>query len=272
MSEDKPKHEEIESVDSIALFERKVLDIDLIHDKDKALELMSVLVKGKLAKDKGPEELLAIYLKTKELGLGFASAADHMHVIRGKTGVDIHIVRALLLRAGSNIWWEKTKDYEPQYKYTDGKNIWIKSENSDPDIFLPKECSYVYDKTSTDKCKADGKVPVWKDGLTPVDWVTTYKFQRVIKVDGESKILTEIGSFSWMEAIQAKLPMNKDGQYDPDSNWQKYRKLMLDHRAFTFGARAIGADLLNGVYEEKELLDIQGKSYLINGDGQVINQ
>lgn len=252
--------------------ERSMMAIDVVNDREKALELFKIMSKGNMSKDKSPEDLMAMYVKSRELGIGFASAADHMHVVNGKTGVDIHIIKALLLKAGSGIHWEKLKDYEPQYKYTDeSNNVWVK--DSDPNKFLPPECMYVYDKTTTEKCKAEGKVAVWKVGHAPVDWVTTYKFTREVKARyGDSvKILSEIGTFSWLEAISAQLPTNKEGQLDPKSNWQKYRKLMIDTRAFTFGARAIGADLLMGVYETKELFDMNSVSYTVEpNSGEVI--
>ena len=253
--------------------ERTVLDLDIINDREKSLELLKVLAKGKLAKEKTPEELMSMYVKSRELGIGFASAADHMHIVNGKTGVDIHIIKALLLKAGSGIWWEKIKDYEPQYKYTDGSNVWIKGDSSDPNKFLPIECMYVYDKASNKKAEDEGKHKVWKDGVMPIDWITTYIFHREIKTkySDEVKIITETSSFGWLEAIVAKLPLNKDGQLDPSSAWQKYKKLMIDHRAFTSGARAVGADLLMGVYETKELFDMNNISYTVDADAQVIN-
>ena len=42
--------------------DRSVLNIDILNDKDKALELFKVLAKGKLAKDKSPEEPDSIVL------------------------------------------------------------------------------------------------------------------------------------------------------------------------------------------------------------------
>ena len=258
---------------SLTTVERSFLELDLLNDKDKALDLMGVLVKGKVAKDRSKEELLACYLKSRELGIGFVSAADHMHVVRGKMGVDIHIIKALLLKAGSNIWWECIRDFEPQYKYTDGNNVWIKPADAEPEKFLPRECMYVYDKATTDKAKARGLIPVWKDvenGLAPIDWVTTYKFSREISTKSGTKVITEQGTFSWLEAVKAKLPMDSNGQYNPDSNWQKYTKLMIDHRAFTFGARSIGADLLMGLYETKELMDANNMKYTVDSEAVVV--
>ena len=70
---------------------------------------------------KSVQDGLAIMMRAKDLNLPFSTCIEHVHVINGKTGVDVHIVKALLLRAG--IVWNCTKDYVPQYQYTDGNKI-----------------------------------------------------------------------------------------------------------------------------------------------------
>lgn len=69
---------------------------------------------------------LAILTRAQDLRLPFSTCVEHIHVINGKTGVDIHIIKALLLRAG--VVWECTKDYTPQYQYTDGNNIYNETQ------------------------------------------------------------------------------------------------------------------------------------------------
>ena len=65
---------------------------------------------------------LAILLRAKDLGLPFSTCIEHIHVINGKTGVDIHILKALLLKAG--VTWKIIKDYTPLYEYTDSINVY----------------------------------------------------------------------------------------------------------------------------------------------------
>ena len=43
---------------------------------------------------------LAILMRAQDLNLPFSTCIEHIHVINGKTGVDIHVVKALLSRAG----------------------------------------------------------------------------------------------------------------------------------------------------------------------------
>ena len=56
---------------------------------------------------------LAVLMRAQDLNLPFSSCLEHIHVINGKTGVDIHIVKALLLKAGCT--WRCLKDYQTLY-------------------------------------------------------------------------------------------------------------------------------------------------------------
>ena len=61
---------------------------------------------------------LAILMRAKDLNMPFSTAIEHIHVINGKTGVDIHVIKALLSRAG--VTWRCINNYSPLYEYTDG--------------------------------------------------------------------------------------------------------------------------------------------------------
>jgi len=80
----------------------------------------------------------------------------------------------------------------------------------------------------------------------PYDYVTEYKFSRMIKqVDGTLQKMTATSHFSLSDAQLADLFV-KD-------TYKKYPKILIGHRAFTLGARDIGADVLMGVMESGEL-------------------
>ena len=70
---------------------------------------------------KSVNDALAIAMRAQALNLPFGTALDHIHVISGKTGVDIHIIKALLMKGGCT--WECTKNYAPIFEYTDGINV-----------------------------------------------------------------------------------------------------------------------------------------------------
>ena len=102
---------------------------------EKQLANAEVFLKKIIATEKGGvksvNEGLAILMRAQDLRLPFSTCIEHIHVINGKTGVDVHIVKALLSRAG--IVWKTTKDYVPQYKYTDGNNVY-------DETLLPQYC------------------------------------------------------------------------------------------------------------------------------------
>ena len=236
---------------------------------------------------KNVKEGLAILMRAQDLQLPFSTCIEHIHVINGKTGVDVHIIKALLSRAG--VVWKCTKDYTPQYQYTDGNTVYLETQ-------LPQYCvkcatpKQAEEKTTddtigvypvrwyatlkgirynqfqvSDKCvKAlnrehalklakEGKFPVIRIPAQPIDFVTEYEFTRYRKLYDGSKIKqTAISHFSYNEAQAA-------GMFEKDT-YKKYARIMIGHRAFTLGARDIASDLLMGVMETSELKLVEGMS------------
>ena len=74
---------------------------------------------------------MALIMRAKDLNIPLSTAVEHVHIIQGKTGVDIHILKALCSRAG--VTWECIEDYTPQYEYTDGTNVFLQTQ-------LPSYC------------------------------------------------------------------------------------------------------------------------------------
>lgn len=225
------------------------------------------------------EDGLAILMRAQDLNLPFSSCIENIHVINGKTGIDIHLIKSLLLKAG--VWWECIDDYTPQYEYTDINGLNVYAGNKLPDECV--KCSsradaenkqkeddnhmYVYPvlyykdyngniyKSSqwnnalavamngahAKELIAAKKIPVFKSIAQPIDYVTRYKLHRVV---GNHE-MTVIGSFSYLEAATA-------GMFEKDT-YIKYARIMIGHRAFTYAARDIGADVLMGCYETNEL-------------------
>ena len=231
---------------------------------------------------------LAILMRAQDLNLPFSSCLEHIHVINGKTGVDIHIIKALLLKAGCT--WKCTKDYQPLYEYTDGINVY--TDNALPNYAV--RC--ISQKEAEEKAKVD------KDNnnfdnvyVYPVKWyqdfngniyrdyqLNTSKFgiainkSQAIEIQKSNKIavyrvpnkpidfITEyeitrtingkqvvaIGRFTYSEAQAADL-FTKD-------TYAKYPRVLIGHRAFTYAARDIASDVIFGVMETTELKIISG--------------
>ena len=226
---------------------------------------------------------LAVLMRAQDLKLPFSPCIEHIHVINGKTGVDVHIVKALLLRAG--VTWDCTKDYTPQYQYTDGNTVYLETQlpsycvkcrtakeaadkttddivgvypvkwyrdlkgNVYNEFQVSAKCEVAINAAHAKKLAGEGKFPIIRVPAQPVDFVTEYKFTRYVYSNGKEREMTAISHFSYSEAQAAEL-FGKD-------TYKKYARILIGHRAFTLGARDIGSDLLIGVMESGELKIIE---------------
>lgn len=250
---------------------------------EKQLANAEVFLKKIIASDKGGiksvNEGLAVLMRAQDLQLPFSSCIEHIHVINGKTGIDIHIAKSLLSRAG--VVWECVKDYTPQYQYTDGNTIYletqipdycVKCKNSEeaakisngetvgiyPVKWYADLKGNVYNEFQvSDKCvkcinrvqamqvAKDGKFPIIRVPAQPIDYVTEYKFERYKMINGKERKITAISHFSFSEAQAA--------DFFAKDTYKKYARVMIGHRAFTLGARDIASDILFGVMETSEI-------------------
>ena len=256
-------------------------DINLFNATE--LAQAESFLKRMISTDKGGiknvNEGLAILMRAKDLNLPFSTCIEHIHVINGKTGLDVHIIRSLLSRAG--VTWECTKDYAPQYQYTDGNTIYLetqlpeycvkcksieeaetKSVNGlvgvyplayyqglDGNIFnefqINDKCVKCINKIQAMNVAKEGKYPILRIPAIPIDYVTEYKFTRYKQILGEKVVTTAIGRYSYKDAESAEL-LNKD-------NYKKHPRVMVGIRAFTLGAREIADDIIMGCMETTEL-------------------
>lgn len=239
---------------------------------DEQLKFFTEIAKDANTGVKSAGNAMMLYQKAKELGIGWGNAIPHMHIVNGKSGIDIHIIKAILSKPGTGIRWEHTENNVPIYRYMgEDKAIYEEYElppnyilvNSGNDTVPEGRFKVLILPTNIETDPK--KPPIYKK--IPVDYRSTYIFTRKKRdIDGEWMTVTEKGSFSWREAIAAKLPLNKNGEFSDDSAWQKYRNLMINTRAFTYGSRDIASDLLMGNYELTELLDINNVKYSVTED------
>ena len=258
---------------------------------EKQLASAEIFLKKLIATEKGGiknvNEGLAILMRAQDLQLPFSSCIEHIHVVSGKTVADIHIIKSLLSRAG--VTWECTKDYTPQYQYTDGNTIYLEtqlpdycvkcqtadkatklSEESNGDKIgvypvkwytdlagkkynefqISNKCKIAINPTHAQKLKAEGAFPVIRIPAVPIDYVTEYKFKRFHRIMGKIVEQNAISHFSYSEAVTA--------DFFSKETYKKYARIMIGHRAFTLGARDIASDILMGVLEETENAVIDG--------------
>lgn len=233
---------------------------------------------------KSVQDGLAIAMRAKDLNLPFSTCAEHIHVVNGKTGIDVHIAKALLLKG--SVSWECIEDYHALYEYTDGFNAYAEDklpygcikvrtaaeaadklkENPDSDNIYVYPVKYYKDfnnniykeyqlngafaiavnQAHAQKLAAEKKIPIYRIPAVPIDYVTSYKFTRKVG----NNIMTSVGKFTYNDAVAAKC--------FEKTTYQLYPKVMIGHRAWFYGARDIGNDLLMGCLSIDELNSVTG--------------
>lgn len=282
---DEDKHQSKE----IARYENNasISTLNLFDEKQLA-SAEAFLTKVMRSKKGGIESVadgLAVLMRANDLGLPFSTCIEHIHVINGKTGIDIHIVKALLSRAGCT--WRLVKDYQPLYEYTDGINVYIDGSfpdyvercisqveaeekaksitNNDKIYIYPvkwykdlkgevyrdyqinlEKMAIVINKTQIEYFTKQGKVPIYRVPSVPIDYITEYEITRI----KNGKEVSAKGRFTLSEANKADL-FSKD-------TYVKYARILIGHRAFTYAAREVASDVLFGVMETTELKIVSG--------------
>ena len=236
---------------------------------------------------KSVQDGLAIAMRAKDLRLPFSTCAEHIHVVNGKTGVDVHIAKALLLKG--SVSWECIEDYHALYEYTDGFNAYVEDKlpngcvkvrtaaeaaeklkaNPDSDNIYVYPVKYYKDynnniykdyqlnasfgiavnQAHAQKIASEKKIPVYRIPAVPIDYITSYRFTRKVG----DKIMTSVGKFTYKEAVAAKC-------FDK-TTYQLYPKIMIGHRAWFYGARDCAADLLMGCMSIDELNSVTGSNF-----------
>lgn len=260
--------------------------INLLDEKQliAAETLIKRLMTSEKSGIKSVADGLAVLARAQDLNLPFSTCIEHIHVINGKTGVDIHIIKSLLSRAG--VVWKCTKDYAPQYQYTDGNSIFNETalpsyavkcrsakeaeEKTNDDVVgvylvkyytdlsgnifnefqINEKCVIALNKLQAVKLAKEGKYPILRINPQPIDYVCEYEFTRYKMINGNERVTTCTSHFSFTEAQQA-------GFFEKDT-YKKYPRILISHRAFTLGARDIASDLIMGLMDSTEIKLVNG--------------
>lgn len=275
------KKNEIATPTSPTINPNSLSRINLFDDKQlvAAENFITKIMRSEKGGIKSVNDGLAVLMRAQDLNLPFSTCLEHIHVINGKTGVDIHIIKALLLKAG--VTWECIDDYTPLYEFTDSINVYVDGEIPDYCVRCKsaeeaKEKSskeegdkiYIYpvkfykdfkgniyrdyqlnNKTFGIAVNAqqvaaitkENKIPIVRIPAQPVNYVTRYKLKRIVN----NVCVEAIGRFSFRDAQQADM-------FEKDT-YKKYPRILIAHRAFTLAARDIASDILFGIMETKEL-------------------
>lgn len=209
------------------------------------------IVKSGLTPLKTGVAVVAAVMMGKELGLEPMISVNNIIPINGKATLGIHLINALLLKAG--IVTEIIRNYEPCVAFA------MKGENNEPYRGEKGDEPLTILRIGfADEEAKDYEVK----GKKIKDYRTVVKMTRNLKQeDGTFRLMSVTSSFSYQDAVQADL-VTKD-------NWSKYIKQMCLHRATAFAGRMIAADITLGMYETSEMADVAGVPYIIDTEGKV---
>lgn len=285
----KGKDEENHQSKEISRYEAKagISTLNLFDDKQlaSAENFLGKVIKSGKGGITSVADGLAVLMRANDLGLPFSTCIEHIHIINGKTGVDIHIVKALLSKAGCS--WVCNKDYQPLYEYTDGINVYVDgsfpeyvqrcksqaeaetkaNENPNGEIHYAYPVKWYKDfngnlykdyqlnvakfgiavnRQQAEEINKSGKIPVHRIPSVAIDYITEYTITRIR--NGKETSATK--SFSYSRALKAEM-------FEKDT-YKKYPEVLIGHRAFTYAAREVASDILFGVSETTELKIVSG--------------
>jgi hypothetical protein len=148
-------------------------------------------------------EATLILLKAYELGIGFGNAIPHIHVINGKTGIDIHIIKAIIHKPGSGIRTERTKNYQPIYQCVTYDKKVLRSDMLPNNSIRISKLSGNEDIIKSELNKGNIPYVIYTDNAgnpSIIDYITEYKFYRKKKdIDGNYITETITSSFIFVD-------------------------------------------------------------------------
>ena len=214
----------------------------------KAEAFITRIMRSEKGGIKSIEDGLAIMMRAQDLQLPFSTCIEHIHVINGniynETQLPTYCVRCRSAKEAEAATTEDVVGVYPLRFYADLKG------NVYNQFGITDKCVIALNKAHALKLASEGKFPVVRIAARPIDYVTEYKFTRIVNTNGKTIVQQCISHFSFTEAQAADM-FSKD-------TYKKYPRIMVGHRAFVYGARDIASDLLMGVMETTELKSIEG--------------
>jgi hypothetical protein len=188
-----------------------------------------------------PHETIALMLHAMQLGL---PTVEGLFYQDGKVGMTSHLLRAMMQR--NNVYIRTLKDWEDYRVYNLPGNIILSEEtfeqNKDKYHILYSQAEYMsmYEAGIINKngwhIQSNKQVVI----AQVVDKITTIEFVReFFDLNGTIRTTTEVSSWKHSDTVTA-------GMADK-SNHKKYPAQCAYARAFSIGAKRIGADFMYGI-------------------------
>lgn len=199
--------------------------------------------------------------KGRSLGLDIATAMEKIVSIPTKNGLVtytmVDVISAKLIQGGVS-FLPFVKNFAPFYIYYNA----VTKEELDLDVILDeddnlKENYFIIDSSSTAEIvkaeKEKGKIPVTRSRHG------NYSKAKFVRKFEDGRTITHYQRFSTLDAERAGLlPIYNDKGVEVSKgkdNWISNTPQMMNNRVISIGGRIIGADLINGVYTQDEVVD-----------------
>lgn len=201
------------------------------------------------------EDVMCAVLTGKELGISPMASLNNIYPINGRGTLGIHLINALLVKAGIII--EVLCNYVPLYQYAD-KSSAKKDEKSGTII-------YGIVLTTGDRPNEFLNDPtLYLRSPQPTDYLTKVKFTRERRLpSGTFKTIEHIEEYRYSDAIKAGL-LEKPGDV-----WKKYPKNMMFARCCGNGANIVAPDVKLGIPTTEEMAEVNGINLTMTEDGRI---
>jgi hypothetical protein len=218
------------------------------------------------------KDIVAAVITGQELGLKPMFSANNIYPINGRATLGIHAMAKLLLEAG--ILVEVLKDYAPCVNFVmrgddiNGMIVPVCLDKNNKEVpydvvnkKIPQDCKPIIIREGfVDEVSGDYEIK----GKRITNYKTVIKFTRKLRQpDGTFEKMTVISSYSYNEAASVIINKAGDTLINKD-NWANWTPQMVYTRAYTFGAKRIGDDILGGLPETTEYADFKGIEYTMN--------
>jgi len=234
-----------------------------VQSIERMFEIAEHLVKSQMCPFKKPEDVVLVMQAGSELGIGYIQAIGNLYPINGRVTMGVHL-RSALIGAEKNISISVIEDFVKVYyfKAKGGYELELTADELKEGILSDK-----YQIVTVDTAPADyvaSKIQLFKIDAPymPVDMDdrrTTIEFHL------KDKGIKERVTYHLHEAVQAGLPANNP------NTWVKYTRAMVYKSCFNRGSDRYCSNILKGIKDTGEMLDVTQATYEIDGKGEVVS-
>lgn len=251
------------------------------EDTKSFLEFCTTLSSSKLCPLDKAEDVAIALMTGQAMGANVMASINNVYSINGRATVGIHLIEAVLRNAG--VVTEILENYSPLYPlyvydYDDEGEKKLKDNKP---IVLDVQYLFLNDIKERDMMykeallNADSYTPKILASLKPsyilkpAAYGTRIKLTRMLKQpDNSYKDMVVVSEFTTIDA--AKIFVKGVSILEAKDAWKHHPKELLYANTLRKGGKIIADDILLGLYETSEMLNISDINYDVDNDGNYV--